>query len=247
MSDAVLLLTLAFFAAALLYSCVGHGGASAYLAVMVWASFTPEMMRPCALWMNVSVSLLATFLFFRAGHFRWRLFWPFAVTAIPLAWLGGTVSLAPGGFHLLVGAALLVAAVRFFLPIGEKEPRPFSLIVAVCAGGIMGFISGLVGVGGGIFLTPLLLLAGWARAKEAAAVSAPFILVNSLAGLSGLAKSGHHPVLPEAFPLWLAAAVLGGLLGASWGSRVARPDWLRKVLGLVLVAAAVKFGKQGFA
>jgi uncharacterized membrane protein YfcA len=105
----------------------------------------------------------------------------------------------------------------------------------------------MVGVGGGIFLTPLLLLVGWARAKEAAAVSAPFILVNSLAGLSGLAKSGHHPVLPEAFPLWLAAAVLGGLLGASWGSRVARPDWLRKVLGLVLVAAAVKFGKQGFA
>ncbi len=247
MMDSGILLALAFFAAALLYSSVGHGGASAYLAVMAWAAFSPETMRACALWMNVGVSLLATDLFFRAGHFRWSLFWPFAFTALPLAWLGGHIALPATGFYLLVGVALIVAALRFFLPLTEKIPRPLSWSMALCAGGAMGLLSGLIGVGGGIFLTPLLLLTGWARTKEAAAVSAPFILINSLAGLAGMASAGLHPVLPSAFPLWLGAALLGGIIGASWGSRVARPDWLRHTLGIVLLVAAVKFGVQTFA
>lgn len=238
-----LALTVAFFAAALLYSCVGHGGASAYLAVMGLSGFAPEIMRPCALWMNVAVSGLATVAFFREGHFRWNLFWPFAVTAIPLAWLGGAVRLPPGAFYLLVGAAMTMAAVRFFLPdTAGRALRPLSCFLAMGIGTVVGLLSGLVGVGGGIFLTPLLLLAGWARPKEAAAVSAPFILVNSFAGLAGLGMAGLHPELPSMFPLWLLAALVGGLCGSLWGSRVARPAWLRPALGLVLLVAAVKFG-----
>lgn len=243
MSEGLLFL---FLAAGLLYSTVGHGGASAYLVVMALASFPPEMMRPCALWMNVAVSVLGTVMFFRAGHFRWRLFWPFAVAAIPMAWLGGGIKLPLGPFYALVGAALLVAAGRFFVPIAEKEPVHLKLSVALGAGAAMGVVSGLVGMGGGIFLTPLLLLVGWAKTKEAAAISAPFILVNSLAGIGGLLMAGNPIALPSAFPLWLGAAICGGLLGAGWGSRFARPVWLRLALGMVLVIAAAKFGIQTF-
>lgn len=246
MTDSAWILPLAFLAAALLYSGVGHGGASAYLAVMALAGFAPEVMRPCALWMNIAVSLLATVMFFRAGYFRWHLFWPFTVTAIPLAWVGGGYKLPAGGFYILIAAVFLVAAARFFLPDRVNPAKPLRRPIALFAGAIIGVLSGLVGVGGGIFLTPLLLLAGWARSKEAAAVSAPFILVNSLAGLAGLSFAGHHPILPVAFPFWLIAAVVGGLAGAVWGSRIAQPAWLRPVLGVVLVVAAVKFALNSF-
>jgi len=245
MNDPVLVLALVFFLAACLYSTVGHGGASAYLAVMALAGFAPVIMRPCALWMNVAVSAIATILFFRAGHFRPRLFWPFVALSIPAAWFGGTIHLHPKVFMFLVGTSLLLASVRLFIPEGEREIRTVRMPVALMIGAVLGFASGLVGVGGGIFLTPLLLLAGWAKPKEAAAISAPFILLNSLGGIGGL-SSGGWPALPTGFFLWLLCAVLGGVVGATMGSRHWRPAWLRPALGIVLLIASAKFGMQLF-
>lgn len=235
-------LAIAFFAAAMLYSSVGHGGGSAYLAVMALAGFAPEVMRPCALWMNLAVSAIATFAFLRAGHFRLRLFWPFAVTAIPMAWIGGGLHVRSELFLLLVASSLAVAAIRLFLPEGGRPLRPLHIGIAMFCGVIIGLLSGLVGIGGGIFLTPLLLLAGWAGPREAAAVSAPFIFFNSAAALAGMA--GGSVAMPTAFPIWLAAAVAGGMAGAFCGSRLGRPVWLRPVLGAVLLIASAKFGMQ---
>jgi uncharacterized membrane protein YfcA len=235
-------LAVAFFAAAMLYSSVGHGGASAYLAVMALAGFAPEVMRPCALWMNLAVSAIAAFAFLRAGHFRLRLFWPFAVTAIPMAWIGGGLHVRSELFLLLVAASLAVAAIRLFLPESSGPFRPLHIGLAMFCGVLIGLLSGMVGIGGGIFLTPLLLLAGWAGPREAAAVSAPFIFVNSAAALAGMA--GGSVAMPAAFSIWLAAAVAGGMAGAFCGSRLGRPVWLRPALGAVLLIASAKFGLQ---
>lgn len=240
-------LAAAFCAVAALYASVGHGGASGYLAVMALAGMTPAVMRPTALVMNLVVSALATFAFARAGHFRWRLFWPFAAASIPFAWLGGSTTVADAWFRLLVGGALLVAAWRFFLPVStaDAEPRTPPVAVAFPIGVLLGYLSGLVGVGGGIFLTPLLLLAGWARPKTAAAVSAPFIFVNSLAGLAGLQPA--TATLPPALGLWAAASVGGGFLGARLGSERWPQFRLRQALGAVLLVASAKFVLMAFA
>lgn len=242
MSETSSSLAIAFFAAAMLYSSVGHGGASAYLAVMALTGFAPEVMRPCALWMNLAVSAIATLAFLRAGHFFLRLFWPFAVTAIPMAWIGGGLPVRSELFLLLVAISLVVASIRLFLPEGKSPLRPLHIGLAMFCGVIIGLLSGLVGIGGGIFLTPLLLLAGWAEPREAAAVSAPFIFFNSAAALAGMA--GGSVAMPTAFPIWLAAAVAGGMAGAFCGSRLGRPVWLRPVLGAVLLIASAKFGMQ---
>jgi hypothetical protein len=232
-----LLLPLALIA--VLYASVGHGGASGYLAVMALAGVAPAAMKPVALTLNLAVSLVGTVMFFRAGHFAWRLFWPFAAVAVPFAFLGGRLALPAEYFRWLLAAALALAAVRLVLPAaagGELRRPPVAAVVV--AGAAIGLVSGLIGVGGGIFLTPLVLLCRWADTKTAAAVSAPFIFVNSAAGLAGGVASLRH--LPREWP-WLAVAVVGaGWLGSRWGSRVARPVQLRPVLALVLAVAAVK-------
>lgn len=225
---------------AVLYAAVGHGGASGYLAVMALAGVDPATMKPVALVLNLAVSCIGTVMFFRAGHFAWRLFWPFAVVSVPFAYLGGALHLSPGAFRLLVAAALAFAALRLILPVkndSDSMKIPAWWVVAL-SGSLMGLISGLIGVGGGIFLTPLLLLCGWARPKEAAAVSAPFIFVNSAAGLLG--NVGSLANLPPAMPWWLPAIVAGGIVGARWGSRVARPTQLRPTLAAVLAVAVLK-------
>jgi len=178
-------------------------------------------------------------MFLRAGHFAWGLFWRFAVVSIPFAFLGGAMQLGSREFNLLVAFALGFAAVRLLLLASAERTTgtpPFRVIVA--AGAMIGFVSGLIGVGGGIFLTPLLLFFGWANTKTAAAVSAPFIFVNSAAGLLGHASSLHH--LPDAWPWWVFAVIVGGLIGARWGSHVARPMHLRPALAIVLVVATAK-------
>ncbi len=234
-----LYLLIPLFLVAALYGTVGHGGASGYLAVMALASVAPAVMKPTALTLNLAVSLIGTVLFFRAGHFAWRLFWPFAVTSIPFAFLGGRLDVPTHVFKLLLAFALGFAALRLLLPAPKNEElRPAPIIWVLVAGALMGVLSGLIGVGGGIFLTPLLLLMRWADTKTAAAVSAPFIFVNSAAGLAGHAASLDH--LPSTWP-WLAAVVVaGGFIGARWGAGSARATQLRPALALVLAVACVK-------
>ncbi len=238
------ILTVSFALAAVLYAAVGHGGASAYLAVMALAGLAPGEMRVNALFLNTAVSLITAIVFLR--HFRWRLFWPFAMTSLPFACLGGGIVVPDGIFYALVGLVLIVAAIRLVLPESEVSTRAVPIYAAGFAGVFIGLLSGMVGVGGGIFLTPLLVLRGWARPKEAAAVSAVFIFCNSLAGLTGLLTAGNSLLPHHSFPAWAAAAICGGWLGAQWGSNRARPFWLRPTLAVVLLVAAIKFAGRGF-
>lgn len=233
------LVLLAFGLVAALYGSVGHGGASGYLAVMALLAFAPETLRPTALTLNLTVSFIGTVLFFRAGHFAWPLFWPFALASTPFAWLGGRLDLPAHAFKLLLALALTFAAVRLLLPdIRTTAYRPAGRAWMLAAGALIGLVSGLIGVGGGIFLTPLILFARWGDAKTAAAVSAPFIFVNSAAGLAGHADALHH--LPSPWP-WLVLIVLScGYLGARWGCLRARSAQLRPALALVLGVAALK-------
>ncbi|WP_295362498.1 TSUP family transporter [Arenimonas sp.] len=242
--DATLLawLLLAVAVVALLYSSVGHAGASGYIAVMTLAGLAPAEIRPLALALNVVVASIATWQFWRAGHFSWRLFWPFALAAMPMAALGGSLDVPLRLFQVLVGIVLLLSALQLLLrKPAERAPRPPSTSLALVVGALLGLLAGLTGTGGGIFLTPLLVLSGWARAPSAAAVSAPFILLNSSAGLLGLAwGSGGLAVLPVEFPAFVVAVVGGGLLGSWLGSHRLPGLVIRRLLAAVLVVAGLK-------
>jgi uncharacterized protein len=236
-----LIIAVLFFVGASLYASVGHGGASSYLAVMGLFSFAPNVMKPTALALNILVAAVATFKFYRAGLFSWSLFWPFAIASIPAAFAGGATALPGRWYKVLVGVVLLYAAAWMlrsaFRPLTrEFHSRP--LWAAVAAGAAIGFLSGLTGVGGGIFLSPLLLYMGWAETRAASGVAAPFILVNSVAGLLGHLSSVAQ--LPPNIPIWGAAAVIGGWIGASYGSKKAPAPVLRQLLSLVLIVAGAK-------
>lgn len=234
------LLPLLIFAAALLYSTVGHAGASGYLAAMALCGVAPAQMKPAALALNILVALIGTVQFARAGHFRWRLLWPFVVTSIPCAFLGGRVDLAPHLYRPIVAVVLIASAVRLAWTVRQADapgsPPPVSIALPV--GALLGFVSGLTGVGGGIFLSPLLLFCGWAGTKPTAAVSAAFILVNSVAGLLG--HAGMSRGFPPQIPVWAILAVGGGLIGSWIGSRRAAPPVLRGLLVAVLIVAGGK-------
>jgi hypothetical protein len=239
----VALLAAGMLVAAFGYAAVGHGGASAYLAAMALAGIAPAEMRPVALALNVLVSSLAAWKFYRAGHFRWRLFWPFAAAAIPLAYVGGAITLPGQAYKALVGVVLLYAAWQLWRSgrAGEemREVRQPPLAAAVAIGGAMGLLAGLTGVGGGIFLSPLLLVLGWAGTKQTSAIAAPFILMNSIAGLAAIFVATGAALPPY---VWiLAPAVLvGGWLGAEYGSRRFANPLVRRVLAVVLTLAGGK-------
>lgn len=230
-------------AVALLYSAVGHGGASGYLAAMALFGVAPAVMRPTALALNILVAGLGTWQFASAGWFSWRLLWPFAVASIPMAALGGALELPESIYKRLVGLVLFYAATHLFRTAARApEPgvRPPPLALALPLGAGLGLVAGLTGVGGGIFLSPLLLAAGWAGARETAAVSSAFIVVNSIAGLGGFFATRAGAL---GGPALLLAAVAGtaGLVGSRLGSRrLARPT-IRRLLAVVLVLAGVKF------
>jgi len=236
----LLTLAICILVVAVLYSSVGHGGASGYLAVLALFSVSPVAFKPTALILNILVSAVATFHFARAGHFSWRLFWPFAATSIPFSFVGGTLSLAPTAYKPLLGIILLASAYRlFFRKDCEKiHPDPVSPALALGIGASLGFLSGLIGVGGGIFLSPLLLLLKWANAKEVSAVAALFILVNSISGLLG--HIGSLQAIPAFAPILAATAFCGGITGSFLGSRHLPEMGIVRILSVVLMIAGGK-------
>jgi uncharacterized membrane protein YfcA len=237
--DQILWLSLAMGAVAFLYSSVGHAGASGYIAVMTLAELEPHVIKPTALLLNILVASIGSWQFARSGHFSWSLFWPFALLAIPLAFLGGSLNLPTQLFNLLVGAVLLFSAVRFLLHPREEPVKAAPPVwLALPIGGGLGLLSGLTGTGGGIFLTPLLLMKRWAAAKSAGGVSIVFILLNSTAGLLG--NFGSTRSIPWiAFPL-LLSVVLAGTAGSYLGSQKFQPTTIKRLLAAVLLIASSK-------
>jgi uncharacterized protein len=240
--DPFLLIALALCVAliAALYSCVGHGGASGYIAVMMIFGLLPDVIKPTALMLNILVSAIAAFQFYRAGYFRWSLFWPFACTSIPCAYVGGYFVLSGDVYKLAVGITLMFSAMRLLVrsPLQKNELKTLSLPLSLSVGAVIGLASGLIGVGGGIFLSPLLILLGWAGVKETAAVSAFFILVNSGAGLLGHMNAAQN--IPPVALVIAAAAVSGGLAGSYLGSRRLPLVAIQRALSIVLVIAGYK-------
>ncbi len=238
-------LTILIFAAAVLYSSVGHAGASGYLAAMAVMGMAPEAMRPTALALNILVSVITTLRFVRAGHFRWRAFYPFAVASIPFAFLGGSLNLPTSVYKPVIGAILLVSAAqmvrsaqRVLTHDAESGAIAVPLLPALAVGAGIGLLSGLTGTGGGIFLSPVLLFMGWAETRRTSGLSAAFILVNSIAGLAGTTFS--FAAFPAATPIWLLTAAVGATIGAHLGSRVLKGPALRYLLAAVLTIAGLK-------
>jgi uncharacterized protein len=242
MNHAILpLLAIALFAASALYSSVGHGGASAYLAIMGLSGMAPFEMKPIALALNIAVSTVALVHFVRAGHFRHGLFWPLAAASIPAAFFGGWLKSSDTVLHIILATALLAGAWRLMATSNEstEETRNAGWVSLLGIGGGIGFLSGLIGIGGGIFLTPLLMIFRWAPAKTAAAISAAFIAANSSAGISGfMLRGGEIPALTWTL---LPCVLAGGWIGSRWGSWSAPSIALRRSLAAVLVIAAAKF------
>ena len=224
---------------AFLYSSVGHAGASGYIAIMTLWGLAPTIIRPTALVLNILVASIGPFQFWRAGHFDWRLFWPFAVLSIPAAYLGGYLQPSASVLKILIGLVLLFSAVRLiFRRSDPPEVISPSRPMAIGVGAGIGLLSGLTGTGGGIFLTPLLLFCRWAHIRRAAAVSALFILVNSIGGLAGYFTAKHS--IPSLGIFLAAAAMIGGMIGSHLGSRHFPARTISLLLATVLMIAGIK-------
>ena len=239
-------LTALFLLMAVLYSSVGQGGGSGYLAAMALLGVAPDDIRQTALTLNVVVAGIGLLKFARAGFFDGRLCLPFVAASVPAAFLGGALSLPSGIFKPTVAVILLWAAALLIWkpPPSAVDPgrRP-PVLVALGAGGGIGLVSGLIGIGGGIFLAPILILKGWASPKTTAALSSAFILVNSLAALAGVLS--HSRAFPTLLPLWMAVVAAGGWIGADFGSKRLSPQALQRVLAGVLVLASLKMFLAG--
>lgn len=235
-----LLLLLCLGVIAFLYSSVGHGGASGYLAIMAIFSIQPELMRSSALLLNLFVAGISFLAFQREGYFKWNLLWPFLLTSMPAAFFGARFHLDPFIYKSLLGTFLLFAALRLVINPGKDtmEKRSLPVGLAITTGFVIGLLSGMIGIGGGVLLTPFLLIGRFAKAKEASAVSALFIFLNSLTGLAGVASKGFH-LTPE-LSGWIAVAVSGAFLGSFAGSQRFSELHLRRVLSLVLLFATIK-------
>ena len=228
------------FLVAFLYASVGHGGASGYLALMALFGVAPEVMKPTALLLNLFVSLTSFIQFYRGGHFRWKVFWPFALASIPMAYLGGVVMVEGAVYKKILGLLLIIPVIRFFFFSNTKvdDRKDTNLAVSLLIGGTIGFLSGLIGIGGGIILSPILLLLKWTDQKQTAAISALFIFVNSLSGLAGQLTKGIH--FTTDMYAYVVIAFAGGFGGAYFGALKFRQAILKNVLATVLLLAVCK-------
>lgn len=229
------------FVIAALYSSVGHGGASGYLMIMSLLAYSPRAMAPSALALNIVVAGIAFLTLWRSGYFSWSITWPFVIASVPSSFLGGVLHIAEPILQILLSLALAAAAIRLWLPsrgvLNSTLSRP-RLFVSLVSGVVIGLLSGMIGIGGGIFLSPLLILGGWANPKQAAATSACFIVLNSIAALGGRFVQGAG-ILDLSLPI-LVCAIAGGLLGSSLSARTLPMTTLRRVLAAVLLIASVK-------
>ncbi|MFN8417400.1 MAG: sulfite exporter TauE/SafE family protein [Cytophagaceae bacterium] len=236
-----ILLLFCIFVVAILYSSVGHGGASGYLATMAMFAVPVAVMKPSALILNILVSFLSFFAFYRKGHFQLKLFWPFVVGSFPAAFIGAQIPLSDSLYKKILAVCLLIAILRMlWSPSNENDKPviPFSIPLAIVFGACIGLLSGMIGIGGGIILTPLLLLLRWTNIKTAAALSALFIFCNSISGLAGLVSKGY---VPDSFVYSIAVvAFAGGLLGSWLGSTKYSLKTLTYSLAVGLMIASVK-------
>ena len=225
---------------AFLYASVGHGGASGYLALMSIFAFPITFMKPTALVLNIIVSGISFYFYYREKQFDWKLFYPFAITSIPFSYLGGLISVETHLYKIILATVLIFAVLRLLGILGKEKSsiRPIHFASAMLIGALIGFLSGLIGIGGGIILSPVLLLLGWATMKQTAAVSALFILVNSVAGLLGFISKGES--LPISSFLVIVIVAVGGILGGYFGSKKFNTITLRNILAFVLVIAIFK-------
>ena len=240
MTESIYVFYILLFVIAFLYASVGHGGASGYLALMAIFSFSPEVMKPTALLLNLFVSSVSFIQFYRGGYFKWKIFLPLAITSIPMAFVGGLITLDGTLYKKILGLLLIIPIVRFlFFPnIKVEEIKKSNIPLSVLIGAVIGFLSGLIGIGGGIILSPVLLLLKWTDQKQTAAISAAFIFVNSLAGLRGQLVKGIH-FSPDMYT-YVGIAFIAGLCGAYFGSLKFKQTILKNTLGLVLALAAYK-------
>jgi len=225
---------------AFLYASVGHGGASGYLALMAIFSFAPEAMKPTALLLNLFVAAIAFYHYYKQGHFNKKLFLSFAMASIPMAFLGGMIDVDASIYKKTLAILLIFAILKMLNVIGKESQyiKDIKMWQGLLVGGIIGFFSGLIGIGGGIILSPVILLLHWGKMKEAAAVSALFIWVNSAAGLFGQLSSGV--TLSSQSFVFVAFALLGGFFGSYLGSQKINNKHLRYLLAFVLITASFK-------
>ncbi|MBL7856324.1 MAG: sulfite exporter TauE/SafE family protein [Cyclobacteriaceae bacterium] len=238
----ILLASVLFLLIAFLYSSVGHAGASGYLAIMALLSFPVESIKPVSLVLNIVVSAIATYKFIKAGYFDKKIFLLFAITSIPMAFVGGYLTIDVYWFKILAGLFLILSGilllVRQWLKPAENIRNP-PLVGSLLIGAVIGLFSGLIGVGGGIFLSPIIIIMGYTSLRNTSGVAALFILCNSIIGLAG-----HYASLgkvPAAILYWIVAVVIGGLLGAHYGSRKFNNKIILLCLCIVLLSAGVKF------
>jgi len=227
------------FVVAALYASVGHGGASGYLALMALFGIAPEFMRSTSLTLNLFVSFTAFYAYHKAGHFRFKLLLPFALASVPMAYIGAQLHIEPRIYKLILGLALVIAIGRIlYTPAEIESKKNIPFLAAFAIGGVLGLLSGAIGIGGGIILSPLLLLLHWANMKETAAVSAMFIFVNSVSGLAGLWQAGTA-FTPDIF-VWASVGFTGGILGAYSGGFKLNLVSLKYLLSVVLLIASLK-------
>ena len=235
-----ILFLLLLFVVAFLYASVGHGGASGYLALMALFSMAPEFMKPTALLLNLFVSLSSFVLFYKEGHFKWKIFLPFALASIPFSFLGGMISLDASIYKKILGILLLIPIIKLIVfPNKDNDDlKKSTVFLSLLIGACIGFLSGLIGIGGGIILSPVLLLLAWTNQKQTAAISALFIFVNSMSGLAGQLTKGIE--FQSGMVAFVGVAFVGGSLGAWFGARRFNQNILKYLLAIVLLMASIK-------